>query len=246
MFNLYSLLKLPHRHIIKALGLNDILKTTFVTISVLQLVQQVQLVVLEFLDALVERRNRGKHLIVFGLELITLNLGLLEQHLRFLQLHVELSNFVFLVVEVRLDVLSGCNGLNCQLFLAVPLHAEIFDLLFKVASDPAGLFSLFLCRDHGLFDLNTSCSLSLENFGQEEGVLFDLVERFSKHFLVLNSLFELRVVVLIKAVLLGVEVFYFFVRFQQFLLQTLNGPSHFLILVLQRQLLSFDLGELID
>lgn len=176
MFNLDSVLQLPCRHVFQALGLHDVLQTSFVAVSVLKFVEQVQFVVLQFLDALVECGDRAKHLIVFGLELVTFHLGLFEENLRFLELHVERSNFVLLVVEVLLDVLSGCHGLDSELFLAVPLHGEIFYLRFKVASDPARLFGLLLCRDHGLFDLDASGSLRLENFGQEEGIFFDLVE----------------------------------------------------------------------
>ena len=104
-----AVFKLLRLNLIQVLRLDDVLEATLVTVA-FELAQQVQLVTLELLDTLIERRDTVKHLIVLVLEFETVLLCLTQLLLKELFLALQPHVLFLFIVKVVLDCSPGRYG----------------------------------------------------------------------------------------------------------------------------------------
>ena len=161
---MHAVLKLLALNLVQLLRLHDILKTALVT-KCLQFVEQMQLVLLEFLNTLVQGGHRVEHLIVLVLELKPLILGLLELFRHDLKLILELIDAGLLVIKVLLDLRTSCNCLYRQLLGLVFVEPQVVNLLLKGAHLLASMLRISLSTLLLLFCLFADGSFSTEDHG---------------------------------------------------------------------------------
>ena len=109
LFDHDAVFKLLRLDLIQVLRLDDVLEAALVTIA-LELAQQVQLVTLELLNTLIERRDTVKHLIVLVLEFETVLLSLTQLLLKKLFLALKPHVLFLFIVKVVLDCSPGRYG----------------------------------------------------------------------------------------------------------------------------------------
>ena len=145
----------------------------------------------ELFDTLVQSRHWIEHLIVLMLVLVLLSIGLEELLLDDLNLLLELSITILLLIQVYLNIGTCRNCLQRELLWLVSVFLKVFDFLFQLPGFINGFFTFY----YRLFFLLESY-LALSCFGtedhwQELGVLLDLLEFVWDLLLLVNSVFQL-------------------------------------------------------
>lgn len=203
------------------------------------------LVGFEFLDSCIEGADTCEHFIVLVFELFDLQSGLNQLLLKIINLVEAILTLLFCLVEMRLHVSSGSNGLNCEPLLSlklllevVPLTDELVVLLHRHGHPPDGIIFLllaFLSED----------GLSSEHRWQELCVALDPLEFVVQTLLVGPRILELGHVEVLVFIAFVLRVFEFEPLFHLMDLVLLDSVLQLLDLKTQLRIGVLQLVELV-